>query len=86
MYDNRIDEQSQFTTVLALDNVQVTPWEFLRTRRRKSRTAAIDTNAIIMDFQVERHAIVTNEDQVDEARRGGSLSAETQRGRSGSDR
>jgi hypothetical protein len=66
---------------MALDDVQITSWDFLR--RRKSRTAEIDTNAIIMDFRVEGHVTVTDEDEEDETRRGHSLGAER---RSGSDR
>lgn len=35
VYDNRHHVQSQFTGELALDSIQVTPWEFLQTNRRK---------------------------------------------------
>lgn len=74
VYDNRLHEQSRSTTVIALDNVQATTSDFLRTRRRKSRTGNIDTNAIVMDFWVERQ--VTVADEVAEGRRGGSLDME----------
>lgn len=69
---------------MAFDDIQLTSWDFLRMRRRKSRTDDIDTNAIVMDFRVERHVTVT---EVDQARQGDSLGTETQRRRtSGSDR
>jgi hypothetical protein len=71
VYDNRLHGQSQSTAVIALDNIQITSWDFLRTRRRKSNTGTFDTNAITMDFRVERHVTVT--DEVDGARQGGSL-------------
>lgn len=65
MHGDRRDVQSQFTTAIALDSVGVTPWEFLQTNRRKLRNCDIDTDAIIMDFRVERHVTVSND--VDEA-------------------
>ena len=65
MYDNRSHVQSQFATVIALDSVQVTPWECLRTNRGKPRNGGINTNAILMDFRVDRHVLVT--DEVDDA-------------------
>jgi len=83
VYDNRLDGRSQVTTVMALDDMQLTTWEFLRRRPRKSRTGDIDTNAIVMDFRVERDVTVT---EVSQARQGDSLGTETQRRKSGSDR
>lgn len=82
MYDNRVDGQSQATTVMALDDIRLTTWEFLRRRPQKSRTD-IDTNAIVMDFRVERGVTVT---EVSQVRQGDTLGTETQRRRSGSDR
>ena len=84
MHDNQPHGQSGFTTGMTLDDVQVTTWGFLRTRRRKPRAADIDTNAIIMDFQVRRHVTVTDGDEVDEARWGRPLLGEERR--SGSER
>ena len=82
VYDNRVDGQSQATTVMALDDIRLTTWEFLRRRPQKSRTD-IDTNAIVMDFRVERGVTVT---EVSQVRQGDTSGTETQRCRSGSDR